>query len=51
MELRVQILPGSEVNWEIGNNTFKSLMIANTKYSGTGTGPTAFHINWQMPAH
>ena len=31
MELRVQILTGSEVTWQI-NNTFKSLMIAKAIY-------------------
>ena len=32
MELRVQILPGSDVTWQIGNNTFKSLMMAKAIY-------------------
>ena len=32
MELRVQILPGSEVTWKIGNNTLKSLVIATAIY-------------------
>ena len=32
MELRVQILPGSKVTWQVGNNTFKSLMIEKAIY-------------------
>ena len=32
MELRVQILPGAEVTSQIGNNIFKSLMIAKAIY-------------------
>ena len=32
MELIVQILTGLEVTWKIGNNTFKSLIIAKTMY-------------------
>ena len=32
MELRVQILPCAEVTSQMGNNTFKSLMIAKAIY-------------------
>ena len=32
MELRVQILPGTETTSQVGNNTFKSLMIAKAIY-------------------
>ena len=30
--IEVQILPDSEVTWQTGNNTFKSLMIAKAMY-------------------
>ena len=32
MELRIEILPGSEVTWQIRNNTFKSLMLEKSIY-------------------